>query len=126
MNLDICRREDECCEQESRNQRDHMTGLQRAGRIIDFMLRLQQTVQNPRSNNTNVLCNSPSLGQNYSYLLKWKNRVKLSSYFWYSPLSVMRQKIAKNQWSCILLNFNQIKASLFQYKFKSIFPTKST
>ena len=38
----------------------------------------------------------------------------------------MRQKTAKNQWNCIVLNFNQIKASLFQYKFKCIFPTKST
>ena len=27
----------------------------------------------------------------------------------------MRQKTAKNQWNCIVLNFNQIKASLFHY-----------
>ena len=32
-------------------------------------LRLQQPVQNPISDNTNVLWNSPSLGKNYSYRL---------------------------------------------------------
>ena len=31
--------------------------------------RLQQPVQNPISDNTNVLWNSPSLGKNYSYRL---------------------------------------------------------
>ena len=37
----------------------------------------------------------------------------------------MRQKTAKNQWNCIVLNFKQIKASLFQYKFKSSFPQRA-
>ena len=37
----------------------------------------------------------------------------------------MRQEMAKNQWNCIVMNLNQIKASFFQHKFKSIFPTKS-
>ena len=50
--------------------------------------------------------------------LKGKSRVKLIHFFWYSPLFGMRQKTAKNQWNCIVLNFNQIQASLFQYKFK--------
>ena len=36
------------------------------------------------------------------------------------------KKQPKISGNCIVLNFNQIKASLFQYKFKSIFPTKST
>ena len=32
-----------------------------------FSCRLQQSVQNPISDNTTVLWNSPSLGKNYSY-----------------------------------------------------------
>ena len=35
---DIYGGEDEWSEPEARNQRDYMTGLQRAGRTIDFML----------------------------------------------------------------------------------------
>ena len=34
-----------------------------------YTYRLQQPVQNPISDNTNVLWNSPSLGKNYSYRL---------------------------------------------------------
>ena len=34
-----------------------------------ILRRLQQPVQNPKSDNTNVLWNSPSLGKNYSYRL---------------------------------------------------------
>ena len=103
------------------------------------IFRLQQPVQNSISNSTNVLWNSPSFGKNYSYrltllfikpplfcLLKEKNRVKLIYFFRYSPLFGMGKKQPKNQWNCIVLNFNQIKASLFHYKFKSSFPTKST
>ena len=101
-------------------------------------LRSQQPVQHPISHNTNVLWNSLSLGKITAIGYPWfykatpflsfegKNRVKLIYFFWYSPLFGMRQKTAKNQWNCIVLNFNQIKDSLFQYKFKSIFPTKST
>ena len=37
----------------------------------------------------------------------------------------MVTKTAKNQWNCIVLNFNQIKASLFQYKFKVSFPQRA-
>ena len=36
----------------------------------------------------------------------------------------MPQKTAKNQWNCIVLTFNQIKALLFQYEFKNIFSNK--
>ena len=53
-----------------------------------------------------------------------KTESNSSIFFWYSPLFGMRQKQPKNQWNCLVLNFNQIKASLFQYKFKSIFPQK--
>ena len=55
-----------------------------------------------------------------------KNTGQTHLFFWYSPLFGMRQKTAKNQCNCIVLNFNQIKALLFEYEFKSIFPTKST
>ena len=37
--------------------------------ILVHGYRLQQPVQNPISDNTNVLWNSPSLGKNYSYRL---------------------------------------------------------
>ena len=37
--------------------------------IVVAHYRLQQPVQNPISDNTNVLWNSPSLGKNYSYNL---------------------------------------------------------
>ena len=38
---------------------------------------------------------------------------------------VKKRCSSQNQSNCIVLHFNQIKASLFQYKFKSIFLTKS-
>ena len=108
-------------------------------RYLAIIYRLQQPGQNPISDNSNVLWNSPSLGKitaiGYTpgfikpplfYLLKGKKQGQTHLFFWYSPLFGMRQKTAKNQWNCIVLNFNQIKASLFQYKFKSIFSTKST
>ena len=37
--------------------------------LVWDVCRLQQPVQNPISDNTNVLWNSPSLGKNYSYRL---------------------------------------------------------
>ena len=39
------------------------------GQCLLYCCRLQQPVQNPISDNTNVLWNSPSLGKNYSYRL---------------------------------------------------------
>ena len=105
--------------------------------MTNSSFRFQQRVQNPISDNTNVLWYSPSLGKNTAigdpwvyktapfFFMKGKNRVKLIYFFWYSPLFGMRQKTAKNQWNCIVLNFNQIKASLFLYKFKSIFSTRA-
>ena len=54
----------------------------------------------------------------FFYLLKGKNRVKLIYYFWYSPLFGMRQKTAKNQWNCIVLNFNQIMAYYYSINSK--------
>ena len=96
---------------------------------------LQQPMQTPMSDNTNVLWNSPSLGKNYYpwfyktllfYLLKGKKQGQTHLFFLVYTIIWDASKTAKNQWNCIVLNFNQIKASLFKYKFKSIFLTKST
>ena len=94
-------------------------------------------MQNPISNNTNVLRNSPSLEKNTAigYLWFYKTTPFLSFkgkkagqshlFFLVQPFTWDASKTAKNQWICIVFNFNQIRASLFQCKFKSIFPTKS-
>ena len=82
-----------------------------------------EPVQNPISEDTNILWNSPSLEkklQQYAtpgfiklpllYLLKGKKQGKTNLFFWYSPFFGMHQKTTKNQWNYIVLNFNQITA----------------
>ena len=54
--------------------------------IKGCLCRLQQPVQNPIRDNTNVLWNSPSLGKNYSYrlplyLLKGKKQGQTHLFF---------------------------------------------
>ena len=80
-------------------------------------LRLHQPAKNSISDNSNILWNSPSLGATLTfqkttlvYHLKEKNRGSFTYFFWYSPLFEMRQKIAKIQCYCNVLNFNQFKA----------------
>ena len=86
----------------------HLSAVERSENLFSEPCRLQQPVQNPMSDNTNVLWNSPSLGkkQLYTtpgfikppifYLLKGKKtRSNSSIFFWYSPLFGKHQKQPK-------------------------------
>ena len=105
------------------------------------VLRLQQPVQNSISDNANVLWNSPSLGNNNitaqllaipgfiksTHFLSFEGKNTGSNSSIFSGIAHYLGWVKNSQKSVELhcLNFNQIKALIFQYKFKSIFPTKS-
>ena len=87
---------------------------------ISHNLRLQQPVQNPISDNTNILWNSPSsekyiyrlplvLKPSLFYLLKGKQG---QTHLFFSGIAQCLGciKTGINEWNCIVLNFNQIKA----------------
>ena len=101
--------------------------------------RLQQQVQNPISDNTNVLWNSPSLGKNTAIGYPWfykttpflsfegkKTGSNSSVFFWYSPLFGKRQKQLKISGIALFSISIKLGPHYFSINLKEIFPTKST
>ena len=89
-------------------------------------------VQNPISDNTNILWNSPSLGKHYTIVYPWfykttpflsfEEKKQGQTHLFFPGIAHILEcvKNAKNQWNCIVLNFNQIQALLFQYKYNCL------